>query len=72
MVLETAVNGNARAVVTLNQRDFEAAHRYAQFAFLYGFSSRVRASKHLSTARIGEEPRRNANYAYLRATRSLG
>jgi predicted nucleic acid-binding protein len=29
MVLETAVDGNARAIVTLNQRDFEAAHRYA-------------------------------------------
>src|SRR5208337_3154001 len=27
MVLETAVNGNAHAIVTFNQRDFEAAVR---------------------------------------------
>jgi putative PIN family toxin of toxin-antitoxin system len=27
MVLETAVNGNADAIVTFNQRDFEAAQR---------------------------------------------
>ncbi|HXW14879.1 MAG TPA: hypothetical protein VEN79_10250 [Terriglobia bacterium] len=27
MVLETAVNGNADAIVTFNQRDFEAAVR---------------------------------------------
>ena len=27
MVLETAVNGNADAIVTFNQRDFEAARR---------------------------------------------
>jgi putative PIN family toxin of toxin-antitoxin system len=35
MVLETAVNGNADAIVTFNQRDFEAAVRDFGCAVIY-------------------------------------
>jgi hypothetical protein len=38
-------------------------HRYADVAFLCGFSSR--AHKHLNAERIGEESRRKPNCAYL-------
>ena len=41
------------------------AHRYAYFAFLCGFSLRVREQKHRNAARIGEDPWRNADYANL-------
>jgi putative PIN family toxin of toxin-antitoxin system len=34
MVLETAVNGNASAIVSFNQRDFEAARRQFDFAVI--------------------------------------
>jgi hypothetical protein len=48
------------------------AHRSAYFAFLGGFSSCVRVNKQMNAVRIWEEPRRNANYAYLLATVTSG
>ena len=48
---------------------FYQAHRYAYFAFLCGFSLRVRDEKDRNAARIWEDPRRNPSAdGYLRAT----
>jgi putative PIN family toxin of toxin-antitoxin system len=45
MVLETAVNGNADAIVTFNQRDFEAAGNFACAVILPGAAlGQVRSS----------------------------
>ena len=46
MVLETAVNGNADALVTFNRRDFEAARDFGCAVMLPGAAlERIRSSK---------------------------
>ncbi len=51
----------------VNVDEKRVAHRNANFACVWGFSSGVRRPEHLDTERNGEEPGRNAYYAYLRA-----
>jgi hypothetical protein len=63
---------NCHYILQCSVGDEWVAHRYADFAFPCGFASRVRVKKHLNTARIWGDPRRNANYAYLLATVTSG